>query len=660
MLVAAPAAFSPASDPATPPSAGVAASEPVAPVDFAGEIDDLLQVPAGHVASQPDVPTPNVPTIDEAMLGGSTDGQATFAGETIDSLAANEPSEAAAAAAAEAELVSAPSRLMFAVWTFAGIGVCFVAGVLGAAWWTSGADNATSVADTAKPAVATQPGVDRTTSAPPAVASAEDSSTVPQVETPEVAVNEVTPDTSTNRALAEQGFDKAESETPSPEIAVASLPALPAPTTGPPPAESVARAPETNAFDPLPPLDPLALDSANLDLLLAGQSDPAGNANAAENNLDEQEQTEPIATVAPQRRMRFEPGTAALGPSFVENFGDGELEARLSGKLPAVRWQNVPLHLALDELSSIAGVPITLDSQSLRMAAISARQPVTIELEEATIRQVADSLAKSVRMSVVTQPGGLVLTKANKEKVREIAYPVDDLTTISQPNAQDVAALVGQFTSVSNWRDAAKVDGNKLRITQPASAHYDILLFCERLRKARGLSARSKYPHSLIQPTPRLAALEPRLAKTTTFAFVDWTPLIDVIVRWQDGSRIVMLTDWRALADQDLRPMTTMAGSVENQPWHEALDRCLEPLELGWYPVDDTTIQITTFELANEFTWTEFYATDDPNSLRGHLAEQCDESALATLVVAPDATDKFVIVRGNRQIHQTANRLFDR
>lgn len=647
VLVAAPASLAAGDTPTNPP-AEVPAEDTVVPSDFAGEIDSLLETPTPAPAA-----APSVPLIDPVQFGGAPTAEPTFAGAEVEppQEPVQQPTETV-----EPDLVETPSRLGLIVWGTAGVAVCFVAGVLGAAWWTSGSDD--------KPqAAASEPATDKSADSQPVVQQQDN----PENEADE---REQTADLPAPQPEAEQASTPpAEIEPTAPatadhpaEARVASLPSLP---ELPPPAEEdsqpeAEQPPAARPFDTLPPLDPLAIDSANLDLLLT----PDTTIDVAASNTQgmEVEQTEEEAAlaeaqrseVAPRRHIRFEPGSASLGPSFDEQFGEGELQSRLAIQLPSVRWDNVPLHLALRELSVLAGVPITLDAAALRMAAVAASKPVSIDLQNASVLEIAQAVAKQGRLEATTLAGGLLVTKAQLDRVREVRYPVDDLVGIAGEDAAGVAQVIRRLLPDAIWGDSIVVDEGALRITQPAAVHYDVLLFCERLRKFRGLATRSKYPKDLIEVTPRLESLGPKLSRPTTFAFVNWTPTGDVFAKWQEASRLVILPDWRSLADQNLRPQSTMAGSVQNQSWQQALDTCLGALDLGWVPVNGNTLEITTRDRAEQATWIEFYATPDADALGEQIGENCDEASLVTLTLVLDPTGEFVMVRGNRHVHRAA------
>jgi hypothetical protein len=133
------------------------------------------------------------------------------------------------------------------------------------------------------------------------------------------------------------------------------------------------------------------------------------------------------------------------------------------------------------------------------------------------------------------------------------------------------------------------------------------------------------------------------LGKSTTFTFLPWTRLTDVLAQWQQLAGITVLVDWSALADVNLRPSSTVACSTINRPWEEALDGILEPLGLTWWAVDAQTIQITTSDALDRIERVEFYPI--PKKLR---EEAASDDALI------DSLQKQIEARSNKHGKSTA------
>lgn len=604
----------------TPPTTS-AGDDTLAPTDFAAEVDHLL-------AASPE------PQASETV-------ESVHTAESLEQTGGTAPPDTA-------EIAATPAASKTTLWITIGAGSLALVGLgLLAGMWLLRGDTDTSatpqVASSVDPA-ATSPTVDEPTK--PAAAEEPPGDAV-AVNKPVV---EAKPD-----AEPAPANHPAPVESEPPPTRVATLPDLPpASNVTPPPVEQ----PKAATVDTLPPIDPLGIDSANLDLLLIPDADLNADPDPEPQMQPEPDGGEEALVVASASPIRFEPGSAKRGPTFAEGFADGELDSRLAMNLPAVAWRGTPLDVAVDELTRLSGVPITLTPQALARAAVPADYAVKLASENATVRELAGTLAAAVRLEAQQTPFGLTLAKEGMEVRRTHKY---DLTGLAETEEQAaaLAELTQKCVAPETWAGddtSIKVDGASVVVEQPTTVHYSTLLFYERLRLARGVPNLSKYPRELLSIEPRLRSLAEPLATPTTFAFVDWTPLADVFSYWRQAAGVAVLVDWERLGDIDLRPMATMAASANNAPWGEALDACLEPLELAWVPVDGSSIFITTADYADQYAWVEFYPGTTAAELREKVEAAASPDHLSTMVMVDDLSGKFVIVRGNRDVHQAVSR----
>ncbi len=609
VMVAAPASWTndvQSSAAAAVPTPAPPEGETLVPSDFAAEVDDLLAT-----ATEPNT------------ANASPDTDLTYD---------QPPAEEQVAEAAPTSAGLSQTGLM--VWGVAGSVAFFSLGLLAAAWWTGNPD---------VPAQAVVAG-DTSTSESEVQGSSTDEPTATDSPMEQVEVSKPVVETTIEEPAAEDA------------PVIASLPELP-PVASEVVSDAVDEEEELASAPHLMPLDPLSVDSANLDLLLipdrATTPQPQPPAIQEEQTAASTPAIPDIAPAAP--KLRFEPGSASPGPTFAEGLAEGELTSRLEVRLPAVAWRQAPFCQAAAELSQLSSVPITIDPFVLRMAAIRATQPVSLEQSNASVHELASAIANAVRLELIRTPGGLAFEKSKSDGWRTVTYNVDDL--VRGQDATGLVTLIREFATPDAWasnRAIIESVGSEIEVNQQLVVHYKILLFCERLRMARRLTPRSKYPAKLIDVEPRLAELSNKLGRSTTFAFVGWTPLTEVFDHWQQSSNVVMLADWQRLADLDVRPQSTMSGSVNNVTWSAALDACLTPLGVAWTPVDGNTLQITTSDAANATTWVEFYAKAKAEAVRERVEARCDVDDLTTFKLAGDDSGRFVIVRGNRAVHEVA------
>jgi hypothetical protein len=282
---------------------------------------------------------------------------------------------------------------------------------------------------------------------------------------------------------------------------------------------------------------------------------------------------------------------------------------------------DVPLVELVDTIAGIAGTPITVRPSALELGGISPRAAVSVQANDATLENVLGDVLARHRLALVDREGRIEVALANGERWRAVDYEVEDLVGAS--DARRLAKLIKRIVAPESWDVAGGkativVQGTKLRIEQLQAVHHETLIFCERLRLARGLRPRSRYPAERLSIDPAHAAIASKLNAPTTFTFLPWARLRDVARHWQEASGVTILVDWSALAKEELGPSTPIACSSIARPWHEALEGILKPLGLAWWAVDGATIQITSRRAADAIQRLEFY--DVPDSFLNKFA----------------------------------------
>ncbi|MEM6798387.1 MAG: hypothetical protein AAF589_02640 [Planctomycetota bacterium] len=500
-----------------------------------------------------------------------------------------------------------------------------------------------------------------TTPAPIEPPAPEPPSTAVASTTPAPAPSEIEPESPQAEPLPTLPVESAEPSplAPLPE----SPPALPKPVepqASPAPREPEAEEPSPPPMPAPPAFDPLDLDAADLDLILTRDPKPA------EQPTEEAAPPPDEAAGLAERLARVEPPASSDAADAVDDRLGGLADAAravvrrgptapprapvgdpLAVVIPEIQVADIPFDRACRLLGALAGTPITIDPAALRYAAIDARQSVSLRGENATIGELLVQVSEPLRLEVKPDAAGMVVRRVGADRIRKASYSVDDLLPAGAADATPVIELITSMLPAVESMVSA--DGAKLTIDGPGYAHMEVAIFCERLRKARGLEPRSRYPQDRLRTRPAMVALAPILARRTTFTFIDFTPLSEVIEHWRRTSRLTILVDWASLADVDLSPTSTIACSINDQPWGEALDAVLGGLGLAWRPIDERTIQITTLVDSQAKRTVEFYSVADADSAK-HLADKLTGLA----ATHDDLAIGVMIVSGSGETHRAA------
>lgn len=420
-------------------------------------------------------------------------------------------------------------------------------------------------------------------------------------------------------------------------------------------AAAVAPAPTAPQPAAVEAIDPFDYDPTTIDLVLRRGGPPA-----------EQPSREPTplpATPEPSVTERLDARLAAAGrvgdvrvlrgPN-TNTKGPGPsapAEALLAAKLPAIDLEGVPLVEAIELLSELSGVPLSLRPGALRRAGVDARRPIAIRGENQTFASLIAETFKPHRLSVAPAGANAVLARAGDDRIRSITHRVGDLVGDDSAGFAELLEAVGP----EGLPAPLAINTGQLALETDQRTHQELMLLCERLRLARGLPQQSKYPRDRLATRPSLAELDKALTRRTTFSFVEPTPLRGVVDHWRRVTGLVVLVDWPSVAEAGLGPRSTLECAATNRPLSEALDGVLNPLGLAWGPVDAETLWIASRELAAATRNVEFYPVDaslGPDMARRIAAETPNAG------VVYDADARAAIVRGDADAQRTAYRLW--
>jgi hypothetical protein len=367
---------------------------------------------------------------------------------------------------------------------------------------------------------------------------------------------------------------------------------------------------------PVLKFDPLDFDPSQLSLAATSATNGAPTpGSVADEQIDDVDA--PAVAEAAEPADELEPPaenpsiTVRLGPIIQDGAAPRSAANPFDLYVESLTLAEMPLEHFLAAVSDMAGVAITLDPVALELSGVSARAAVTVNTGNTSLGQLLKSVLSKHRLELVEREGDAQIALANGNEHSTKVHDITDLLEPAAKDAQFMATLIQQFVSPTTWQRAGghgtiDVDGGKLRIDQAKTVHHEIVVFCERLRLARGLRLRTRYPAERLSIESPYQQIHARLHERTTFTFLPWTRLADVVRHWEHESGVTMLVDWGSLGDEQLTPSTPLTCSAVDQPWHAALDQILEPLGLAWWAVDGSTIELSTQDALEGIQRTEF------------------------------------------------------
>ncbi len=103
-----------------------------------------------------------------------------------------------------------------------------------------------------------------------------------------------------------------------------------------------------------------------------------------------------------------------------------DVEARLADAIPEIDLPNVPLGEAIDTLSAMSTIPITVDPDALLAAGVSLRDPVSVHLTATTVGKALEAILASRKLSFLAEDGRVLITSPAeyRETLRPVRYAV--------------------------------------------------------------------------------------------------------------------------------------------------------------------------------------------------------------------------------------------
>jgi hypothetical protein len=334
---------------------------------------------------------------------------------------------------------------------------------------------------------------------------------------------------------------------------------------------------------------------------------PEAKTSADEKNQSTKENTAPNPEPAPPV-VGMSKLVKLVAPEVID------VQSRLANVIPSIEFRDMPFARAISLVAALSGLPITLDPEAMARLQVSLRDPISLRLTGVTVEEVLQKIVAKRGMAFTAEDGQVVVTSPadQQEKLRRIRYTVSDLTNNDQAATDQLAPLVEKLVSPESWQSGGgqgtiQTEKTALAVTQSAAVHDQILVFCEKLRNARGRPLKSNRDPKRFDLTTRLQQINSALNREVTANFHEPATLVEILAYLGQQAEVDILLDRQSLGAAGLSDKSEISFAVENRTLAIALNDLLVPLKLGYRPIDAHTLQVTTQSALAARLELEFY-----------------------------------------------------
>jgi hypothetical protein len=323
----------------------------------------------------------------------------------------------------------------------------------------------------------------------------------------------------------------------------------------------------------------------------------------------------PPARVAPARRSPDAPAQPHEPPDMQAERRAGpapkapqpDIVRHLSDPIPGIDFENSTLSDAIDVLSQLSTIPMTLDADALSAAGVEPDAQVSLSMTNTTVGEVLDAALQQYELKYIAVGNQIVITDARQqaESLESTAFEVGDLVASEQQGAQQLARLIETFVLPTAWQESGgsgsiDVVDRSLDVKQTTAVASQVADFLDKLRIARELPV-SRAEGQRLSLATRLARAREKLATKITVNFAEPAPLKQIALDLQKMAGVEIAIDGLGLASVQASPDATAKLSANQEPLGEVLDRLLKPLKLGYRIVSGQRLEITSArDLADE------------------------------------------------------------
>lgn len=294
-----------------------------------------------------------------------------------------------------------------------------------------------------------------------------------------------------------------------------------------------------------------------------------------------------------------------------------DVQARLADRVADVEFSGTPLAKVVEFLSKLSTLPISYDLEAMAQLGARLSDPVSVHVTGGTIEEILKkALATRGLVPVVVQDQVLVTAPpAMRAALRTARYNVSDLAGSDLGDEESLAAAIRRLVAPESWRQAGgqgSVTAAKgtLTVDQSDFVHYQVLMFCDRLRTARGVPPTGSEDRERSSLATRLDRIRPRLRQPISINF-EPTSLATIVSELSETGRTPIVIDWLTLREEGISPQVQGTLKVQNRPLSESLGTLLRPLGLACRIVQGGLLEITGRKALNARFELEFYPVGD-------------------------------------------------
>ncbi len=328
-----------------------------------------------------------------------------------------------------------------------------------------------------------------------------------------------------------------------------------------------------------------------------------------------------------------------------------DVERQLSMTCNGLRYSDTNLIRILRDITAITGVPVTLDVQSIVANGGSINPKLDVDVQEADFGDVIDSILQPLgMMKTLGAHNSLVIRSTRNDDFEPKTHVLPDFPVNvaagddKEPDAREVfvGSIQGLIAPTSWVREAdpatIELADQEIIVRNSPTAHYLIDEFVGKIQAAITLTTDLENPAAREKLDTRWNSIAERMANPVGIPKSTARTLVGLLNEIQTHTGVTVIVDWENLLPLGWNPQTRVPGNLSEKNLESTLRQLSRSMNLTIRPIDQNTIELTTFEKSAATVNLEVYHVGRilNGQLSEPLAKSLIEQALSNQLRAPN------------------------
>lgn len=291
-----------------------------------------------------------------------------------------------------------------------------------------------------------------------------------------------------------------------------------------------------------------------------------------------------------------------------------KVEETLELFVPGMKFES-PVHLQriLRDLSSLSGLPITIDARSIAASGKLPNPKVKFDKSNASLKETLEDLLASLEMQYTMDGNGISVGVFPGSEKTQKTFDFPDLIALNPESRLQLISEIQVLIAPESWvaenePASITVKDNQIVVNCSESVQNQLEELLTKLNASLKLKTDPSDPTAIKTLASKWKKLESELAQNSQLKQSVQSDLTVFLERLRENTGITTIPDFNALLSDGWGPQTSIPGNVVETTMQRTIEELTRSMNLTYTAVDGKTLMITTYDRAAQLIDLEVYA----------------------------------------------------